>query len=79
MHLGHLLSYNLDNTPDIIRVTKDQNRKANFYHVHAYRIYRETMFLIMYTFKSADPFVNFFKLKPAVCLCMIAVIVVSVL
>ena len=26
MHLGHLLSYNLDDTPDIIRVTKDLNR-----------------------------------------------------
>ena len=28
MHLGHLLSYNLDDTPNIIRVTKDLNRKA---------------------------------------------------
>ena len=28
MHLGHLLSYNLDDTPDIIRVTKDLNGKA---------------------------------------------------
>ena len=28
MHLGHLLSYNLDDTPDIIRVTKDLNRKV---------------------------------------------------
>ena len=29
-HLGHLLSYNLDDTPDIIRATKDLNRRANF-------------------------------------------------
>ena len=29
MHLGHLLSYNLDDRPDIIRVTKDLNRKEN--------------------------------------------------
>ena len=30
MHVGRLLSYNLDDTPDIIRVTKHLNRKANF-------------------------------------------------
>ena len=29
-HLGHLLSYNLDDTSDIIRATKDLNRTANF-------------------------------------------------
>ena len=52
MHLGHLLSYNLDDTPDIIRVTKDLNRKANF---------------ILCTFKSADPFVKCFLIK-AYCL-----------
>ena len=52
MHLGHLLSYNLDDTPDIIRVTKDLNRKANF---------------VLCTFKSADPFVKCFLIK-AYCL-----------
>ena len=29
-HLGHVLSYNLDDTSDIIRVMKDMTRKANF-------------------------------------------------
>ena len=52
MHLGHLLSYNLDDTPGIIRVTKDLNRKANF---------------VLCTFKSADPFVKCFLIK-AYCL-----------
>ena len=52
MHLGHLLSYNLDDTPDIIRVTKDLNRKANF---------------VLCTFKSADLFVKCFLIK-AYCL-----------
>ena len=33
MHLGDLLSYNVDDTPDIIRVTKDLNRKANLFCV----------------------------------------------
>ena len=52
LHLGHLLSYNLDDTPDIIRVTKYLNRKANF---------------VLCTFKSADPFVKCF-LSKAYCL-----------
>ena len=52
MHLSHLLSYNLDDTLDIIRVTKDLNRKANF---------------VLCTFKSADPFVKRFLIK-AYCL-----------
>ena len=29
-HLGHVLSYNLDDTSDIIRATKDMTQKANF-------------------------------------------------
>ena len=29
-HLGHVLSYNLDDTSDIIRAMKDMTRKANF-------------------------------------------------
>ena len=29
-HLEHVLSYNLDDTSDIIRATKDMTRKANF-------------------------------------------------
>ena len=28
-HLGHVLSYNLDDTPDIIRAVRDMNRKVN--------------------------------------------------
>ena len=52
MHLGHLLSYNLDDTPDIIRVTKDLNRNANF---------------VLCTFNSTDPFVKCFLIK-AYCL-----------
>ena len=56
MHLGHLLSYNLDDTPDIIRVTKDLNRKENF---------------VLFTFKSADPFVKCFLIKAYCCPCMI--------
>ena len=28
-HLGHILTYNLDDKPDIIRAVKDMNRKAN--------------------------------------------------
>ena len=42
MHLGHILTYNLDDREDIIRVTKDINRKAN---------------LIVCKFHVADPFV----------------------
>ena len=52
MHLGHLLSFNLDDTPDIIRVIKDLNQKANF---------------VLCTFKSADPFVKCCLIK-AYCL-----------
>ena len=29
-HLRHVLSYNLDDTSDIIMATKDMTRKANF-------------------------------------------------
>ena len=29
-YLGHVVSYNLDDTSDIIRATKDMTRKANF-------------------------------------------------
>ena len=28
-HLGHILTYNLNDKQDIIRVAKDMNRKAN--------------------------------------------------
>ena len=52
MHLVHLLSYNLDDSPDIIRVTRDLNRKANF---------------DLRTFKSADSFVKCFLIN-AYCL-----------
>ena len=39
-HLGHVLSYNLDDTPDIIRAVRDMNRKVNS---------------ILFTFSAADP------------------------
>ena len=39
-HLGHLLSFNLKDHYDIIRVVKDMNRKAN---------------CILHNFRSADP------------------------
>ena len=42
-HLGHVLSYNLDDTPDIIRAVRDMNRKVN---------------CIPFTFSAADPFVE---------------------
>ena len=41
-HLGHILTSNLNNKQDTIRVIKDMNRKANS---------------ILCTFSSADPFV----------------------
>ena len=44
-HLGHVLSYNLDDTPDIIRAVIDMNRKVNS---------------ILFTFSAADPFVKSF-------------------
>ena len=44
-HLGHVLSYNLDDTPDIIRAVRDMNRKVNS---------------ILFTFSAADPFVKSF-------------------
>ena len=47
-HLGHVLSYNLDDTPDIIRAVRDMNRKVNS---------------ILFTFSAADPFVKCFLVK----------------
>ena len=47
-HLGHLLTYNLDDRPDIIRVVKDINCKANS---------------VLCTFSSADPFVKCYLIK----------------
>ena len=47
-HLGHVLSYNLDDTPDIIRAVRDMNRKVNS---------------ILFTFSAADPFVKSFLVK----------------
>ena len=46
--LGHLLSFDLSDKDDIIRATKDINRKAN---------------LVLYTFRYADPFVLTFLYK----------------
>jgi hypothetical protein len=48
LHLGHLLSFDLSDKDDIIRATKDVNRKANF---------------VLYTFRYADPFVLTFLYK----------------
>ena len=45
LHLGHLLSFNLDDKDDIVRVTKDVIRKANS---------------VLYTFRYLDPFVTTF-------------------
>ena len=44
-HLGHILTFNLNDKSDIIRATKDLNCKANY---------------ILSLFKSADPFVKCF-------------------
>ena len=47
-HLGHILSSNLNDKEDIVRVVKDMNRKAN---------------TVLCTFGSADPFVKCFLIK----------------
>ena len=47
-HLGHVLSYNLDDTPDIIRAVRDMNRKV---------------YSILFTFSAPDPFVKSFLVK----------------
>ena len=48
LHLGHILTYNLDDREDIIRVIKDINRKANF---------------VLCKFSAANPFVKCFLIK----------------
>ena len=47
-HLGHILTFNLNDKSDIIRATKDLNCKANY---------------ILSLFKSADHFVKCFLIK----------------
>ena len=47
-HLGHILTYDLNDRPDVIRVIKDMNCKANS---------------ILCTFKWADPFIKCFLIK----------------
>ena len=47
-HLGHVLSYNLYDTPDTIRAVRDMNREVNS---------------ILFTFSAADPFVKSFLVK----------------
>ena len=47
-HLGHILTSNLNDRSDIIRVVKDLNRKANSF---------------LYVFRAVDPFVKNFLLK----------------
>ena len=47
-HLGHTLSYNLCNRKDIVKATKEPNRKANY---------------ILSTFKCAYPSIKSFLLK----------------
>ena len=48
VHLGHILTYDLDDRPDIVRVVKEMNCKANS---------------ILCTFKWADPFIKCFLVK----------------
>ena len=48
MHLGHILTSNLDDREDIIRVIKDINRKAN---------------LVLCKFHAADPFIKCHLIK----------------
>ena len=48
IHLGHILSKTLDDSADIMRATRDMNRKANS---------------LIYTFQSIDPFIKTFLLK----------------
>ena len=48
LHLGHLLSFDLNDRDDIIRATKDVNRKANY---------------MIYTFRYLDPFAMTFLFK----------------
>ena len=47
-HLGHILTFNLDDKLDIVRVVKDMNRKANS---------------LLCTFNSADPLIKCFLVK----------------
>ena len=47
-HLGHILTYNLDDKPDIIRAVKDMNRKANS---------------VLCRFSALDPFIKCFLIK----------------
>ena len=47
-HLGHILTFNLHDKDDIIRATKDLNRKANY---------------ILSSFKCVDPSLKSFLLK----------------
>ena len=47
-HLGHILTSNLNDRSDIIRVVKDLNRKANS---------------LLYVFRAVDPFMKNFLLK----------------
>ena len=48
LHLGNLLSFDLNDRDDIIRATKDVNRKANY---------------MIYTFRYLDPFAMTFLFK----------------
>ena len=48
VHLGHILSKTLDDSADIMRATREMNRKANS---------------LIYTFQSIDPFIKTFLLK----------------
>ena len=47
-HLGHILTYNLDDRQDVIRAIKDLHRKAN---------------CVLYKFSAADPFIKSYLLK----------------
>ena len=54
--LIHLLSYNLDDMPDIIRATKDLNRRANF---------------VLCVFLSQTYLLRIILLNHSVCQCMV--------
>ena len=58
VHLGHILSKTLDDSADIMRATRDMNRKANS---------------LIYTFQSIDPFIKTFLLKSYCLSFMVAV------
>ena len=60
LHLGHLLSFDLNDRDDIVRGTKDANRKANYNN--------DLYFSVLGSFRNDLPFhrsvVVFYGLSP---------------